>query len=128
MPAPIIGLVVGGAVRAVAKRVASNSAKSAATKKAAANARALKAAKKPTNMTGSKADRMQRAELLNQSNLIKNADPARPNRVRGGSLRAIKEYGGQGLATVKRTPKQAARQAEITKEMNPVRKVKNKKK
>jgi hypothetical protein len=33
MPAPIIGLVVGGAVRAVAKRVAPNAVKSAATKK-----------------------------------------------------------------------------------------------
>ena len=87
-----------------------------------ANARGLKAANKPTNKTGSKADRTQRAELLNQSNLIKNASPARPNRVRGGSLRAIKEYGGQGLATVKMSPKRAERQAEITKEMNPVRK------
>ncbi len=100
--------------------------KKAAAKKSASNAnkRGLKAAKKPTNMTGSKADRMQRAELLNQKNLIKNASPARPNRTRGGSLWAIKEYGGQGLATAKMTPKQAARQAEITKELNPVRKTK----
>ena len=100
----------------------------AATKSAAkkANARGLKAANKPTNKTGSKADRAQRADLINQSNLIKNADPARPNRVRGGSLYAIKTYGGQGLVSAKKTPKQAARQAEITKEMNPVRKKKSK--
>jgi hypothetical protein len=89
---------------------------------AKANARGLKAAQKPTNKTGSKADRTQRAELINNSNLIKNASPARPNRTRGGSLLAIKTYGGQGLATAKLTPKQAARQAEITKELNPVRK------
>ena len=89
---------------------------------ARANARGLKAAQKPTNKTGSKADRTQRAELINNSNLIKNASPARANRTRGGSLGAIKTYGGQGLATAKLTPKQAARQAEITKELNPVRK------
>ena len=33
MPAPLIGLIVGGAARAVAKRVAPNAVKSAATKK-----------------------------------------------------------------------------------------------
>jgi hypothetical protein len=91
---------------------------------AKANARGLKAAKKPTNKTGSKADRAQRADLINQSNLIKNASPARANRTRGGSLYAIKTYGGQGLVSAKKTPKQIARQAEITKEMNPVRKKK----
>jgi hypothetical protein len=123
MPAPLIGLAVGAAARVAAKKVASNVAKKAATKKAAAaNARGLKAAQKPTNKTGSKADRAQRADLINQSNLIKNASPARANRTRGGSLAAIKTYGGQGLATAKLTPKQAARQAQISKELNPVRK------
>jgi hypothetical protein len=112
----------GGVLGAVKKQI--KNAKPLSKKEAKANKRGLKAAKKPTNMTGSKADRMQRAELLNQKNLIKNASPARPNRTRGGSLWAIKEYGGQGLATAKMTPKQAARQAEITKELNPVRKTK----
>ena len=117
--------MTGAMVAKVAGKVISK-VTSKASSASRANARGLKAANKPTNRTGSKSDRMQRAELLNQSNLIKNADPARPNRVRGGSLRAIKEYGGQGLATVKRTPKQAARQSEITKELNPVRKKKSK--
>ena len=89
-----------------------------------ANARGLKAAQKPTNKTGSKADRAQRSTLQGNANLIKNASPARPNRVRGGSLGAMKAYGGQGVATAKLTPKQAARQKEITKELNPVRKKK----
>lgn len=111
----IITKVAGAAIKAVTK---SSPAKSAAK----ANARGLKAAQKPTNKTGSKADRAQRADLINQSNLIKNASPARANRTRGGSLAAIKAYGGQGLATVKMTPKQAERQAKITKEMNPVKK------
>ena len=119
MAAPLI--VAGIAARAVAKKVAKEVAKKSAKK---ANARALKSAQKPTNKTGNIADRAQRADLVNQSNLIKNASPARPNRTRGGSLAAIKEYGGQGLATAKLTPKQTARQAEITKELNPVRKAK----
>ncbi len=121
MPAPLVGLAVAAAAKLAAKKLGQTAAKKAAAKAAAANARGLKAAKKPTNRTGSKADRVQRAELINNSNLIKNASPARANRTRGGSLAAIKTYGGQGLATAKRTPKQAARQAEITKEMNPTR-------
>jgi hypothetical protein len=129
MPAPLVGIAVAAAARAVAKKAAGNAVKKAVTKKsvaktAKANARALKAAQKPTNKTGSKADRAQRADLINQSNLIKNASPARANRTRGGSLAAIKAYGGQGLATAKMTLKQAERQAKITKEMNPVRKKK----
>lgn len=123
MPAPLIGLAVGAAARIAAKKVASNVAKKTATKKAAAaNARGLKAAQKPTNKTGSKADRSDRRTLQGQSNLIKQASPARANRTRGGSLAAIKAYGGQGLATVKLSPQQAARQKEISKELNPVRK------
>ena len=109
-------------VRGVAKVAAKIAGKQTVKSEAKANARGLKAAQKPTNKTGSKADRTQRAELINNSNLIKNASPARANRTRGGSLGAIKTYGGQGLATAKLTPKQAARQAEITKELNPVRK------
>jgi hypothetical protein len=129
MPAPLVGIAVAAAARAVVKKAAGNAVKKAVTKKAVAktakaNARALKAAQKPTNKTGSKADRAQRADLINQSNLIKNASPARANRTRGGSLAAIKAYGGQGLATAKMTLKQAERQAKITKEMNPVRKKK----
>lgn len=119
----IIGVGVKAAAKAAGKKVNVN-AKIAKAK--ADNARALKAAQKPTNKTGSKADRAQRAGLINNSNLIKNASPARANRTRGGSLAAIKTYGGQGLATAKLTPKQAARQAEITKELNPVRKKKAK--
>jgi hypothetical protein len=114
--------LIGAGVKAAIKAVKPTAAKSAAK----ANARGLKAAQKPTNKTGSKADRAQRANLINQSNLIKNASPARANRTRGGSLLAIKTYGGQGLATAKMTPKQAERQARITKEMNPVRKKKAK--
>jgi hypothetical protein len=128
MVAPLVGLAVGAAARAVAKKVATDAAKKAAakaaTKAAKANARGLKAAQKPTNKTGSKADRSDRATFQGNSNLIKNASPARANRTRGGSLAAIKTYGGQGVATAKLTPKQARMQAEITKEMNPVRKVK----
>ena len=90
-------------------------------REATANARGLKAAQKPTNKTGAKADRAQRAELQGNSNLIKNASPARANRTRGGSLYAQQTYGGQGLVSKNLTPKQAARQAEITKELNPVR-------
>ena len=123
MVLPLVGLAAGVAARAAAKKAVQTAAKKAATKKAAAaNARGLKAAKKPTNRTGTKADRAQRAELQGQTNIIKNASPARANRTRGGSLAAQKEYGGFGVATAKRTPAQAARQAEITKELNPVRK------
>lgn len=86
------------------------------------NARGLKAAQKPTNKTGSAADRADRARLQGNANLIKNAEPARANRTRGGSLAAIKAYGGQGLATAKLTTKQAANRAQINKELNPVRK------
>ncbi len=118
MPAPLVGLAVGAAARIVAKKAAQKALK--------ANARGLKAAKKPTNRTGTKADRAQRAELQGQTNIIKNASPARANRIRGGSLAAQKEYGGFGVATARRTPAQAARQAEITKELNPVRSVRKK--
>ncbi len=89
---------------------------------AKANARGLKAAQKPTNKTGSRADRADRERLQGNVNVIKNADPARANRTRGGSLAAMKTYGGQGVATAKLTPKQAALRAEINKELNPVRK------
>lgn len=89
---------------------------------ARANARGLKAANKKTNKTGTKSDRSDRATLQGNANIIKNASPARANRTRGGSLAAIKEFGGQGLATAKLSPKQAANQAEITRELNPVRK------
>ena len=113
----------GGAGQVMSQNVRA-SLRNVTKAEAKANARGLKAAQKPTNKTGSKADRAQRANLINQSNLIKNASPARANRTRGGSLAAIKAYGGQGLATAKMTPKQAERQAKITKEMNPVRKKK----
>ena len=123
MVAPLVGLAVGAVARAAAKKAAQTAAKKVSTKAAAkANARGLKAAQNPTNKTGSKADRAQRAELQGNSNLIKNASPARANRTRGGSLAAQKAYGGQGLVSRNSTPKQAARQAEITKELNPVRK------
>ena len=128
MVAPLVGLAIGAAARAVAKKVATDAAKKAAaktaTKAAKANARGLKAAQKPTNKTGSKADRADRTALQGNSNLIKNASPARANRTRGGSLAAIKTYGGQGVATAKLTPKQAAYQASISKQLNPVRKAK----
>jgi hypothetical protein len=131
MPAPLAGFVLGAALRTAAQkttyRVAGKAlAKKAVKKTAKANARGLKAAQKPTNRTGTKADRAQRAELQGNSNLIKNASPARANRTRGGSLAAQKEYGGFGVATAKRTPAQTARQAEITKELNPVRSVRKK--
>jgi hypothetical protein len=99
---------------------------SSAGKEAKANARALKAANKPTNKTGSAADRKDRATLQGQKNLIKNADPARANRTRGGSVRSMKEFGGLGLTNAKLTPKQAERQKELSKELNPVRKEKSK--
>lgn len=123
MVLPLVGIAAGVAARAVAKKAVQTAAKKAATKKAAAaNARGLKAAKKPTNKTGTKADRAQRAELQGNANLIKNANPARANRTRGGSLAAMKEYGGMGLATKKLTPRQAEFRADITKELNPTRK------
>jgi hypothetical protein len=94
--------------------------KKAAAKKSASNAnkRGLKAANKPTNKTGSKQDRRDREFYQGKSNLIKNADPMRPNRVRGGSLLAIKTYGGRGLVDSKYTTKQIARQKEITEDLN----------
>ena len=153
MVAPLVGLAVGLATRAVAKKAATSAIKKAVTKKAASVAqkknykekvtipskrmvkeakkelktesKALKAAQKPTNKTGSKADRADRARLQGNANVIKNADPARANRTRGGSLAAMKTYGGQGVATAKLTPKQAALRAEINKELNPTRKAKN---
>jgi hypothetical protein len=128
MVAPLVGLAVGAVARAAAKKAAQTAAKKISTKAAAkANARGLKAANKPTNKTGAKADRADRARLQGNANLIKNADPARANRTRGGSLAAMKAYGGQGLVSKIKTPKQAARQAEITKELNPAqRAAKNK--
>lgn len=108
---------VAGAAAKAATKV--NSAKRA-------NARGLKAAKKPTNQTGSKADQVDRQTFQGEKNTIKNADPARPNRTRGGSLWAMKEYGGMGLATAKLTPKQAEYRKQITKELNPIRKKKAK--
>jgi hypothetical protein len=93
-----------------------------ASPKVKAEAKALKAANKPTNKTGTKADRSDRKTLQGQNNLIKQASPARANRTRGGSLAAIKAYGGQGLATVKLSPKESARQASLSKDLNPVRK------
>ena len=121
MPVPaIVAGAAAVAARLAAKKVAQEAAKKAA-KAAAANARGLKAAQKPTNKTGTKADRAQRAELQGNSNLIKNAEPARANRTRGGSLYAQKVYGGQGLVSKTLTPKQAANRAALTKELNPVR-------
>ena len=115
-PAGRVAKAVGTAAKAATK------VKSAAR----ANARGLKAAKKPTNQTGSKADRADREFFQGQKNTIKNADPARANRTRGGSLYAMKEYGGMGLATAKLTPNQAAYRKQITKELNPTRKKKSK--
>jgi len=88
------------------------------------NKRGLKAANKPTNRTGSNQDRKDREFYQGKSNLIKNADPMRPNRVRGGSLLAIKTYGGRGLVDAKSTIKQAARQKEITEDLNKKRRSK----
>jgi hypothetical protein len=115
-PAGRVAKAVGTAAKAATKV---NSA-------AKANARGLKAAKKPTNKTGSKADQVDRQTFQGEKNTIKNADPARPNRTRGGSLWAMKEYGGMGLATAKLTPKQAEYRKQITKELNPTRKKKGK--
>jgi hypothetical protein len=118
-----IAKVAAKALKAVNKPKAS-----AAGKEAKANARGLKAANKPTNKTGTAADKADRKYLQGATNLIKNASPARANRTRGGSLASIKAYGGQGVATAKLTPKQAAVQKQISKELNPVRKVKPKSK
>jgi len=123
--AGMTGAMVAKAAGKVISKVASK-----ASSASRANARGLKAANKPTNRTGSKSDRMQRAELLNQSNLIKNADPARPNRVRGGSLHSMKEFGGVGdvAAAAKKSSsaKTVKNQREISKELNPIRKKKSK--
>jgi hypothetical protein len=115
---------VGKVAKAVGTAAKAASKVNSATR---ANARGLKAAKKPTNQTGSKADRADRQAFQGQKNTIKNADPARANRTRGGSLYAMKEYGGLGVATAKLTPKQAAYREQITKELNPIRKKKGKK-
>jgi hypothetical protein len=94
--------------------------KKAAAKKSASNAnkRGLKAANKPTNKTGSKQDRADRNFYQDKSNFIKNSDPLRPNRVRGGSLGAMKKYGDFGVATLKLNPKQAAFRKEVTEDLN----------
>jgi len=89
-----------------------------AKKEAKANKRGLKAANKPTNKTGSKQDRADRNFYQDKSNFIKNADPLRPNRVRGGSLGAMKKYGDLGVATAKLSPKQAAFRKEVTEDLN----------
>ena len=117
----------GRAVKVAA--TAAKAAKATKTVKAVAKVekRALKAANKPTNKTGSKADRADRKTFQGQSNMIKNADPLRANRTRGGSLSSIKTYGGVGdvaKAARKSSPKSAQNQAELSKELNPVRKVK----
>jgi hypothetical protein len=83
-----------------------------------ANKRGLKAANKPTNKTGSKQDRADRNFYQDKSNFIKNSDPLRPNRVRGGSLGAMKKYGDLGVATAKLSPKQAAFRKEVTEDLN----------
>ena len=121
MALPLI--VAGVAARAVAKKVATNAAKKVATNAAKkANTRGLKAAKKPTNKVGSKADRVTRKELQGETNLIKNASPARPNRTRGGSLGAMKKYGDFGVATAKRNRDEATELFNINKKLNPVSK------
>ena len=122
--------MTGAMVAKVAGKVISKVA-SKASSASRANARGLKAANKPTNRTGSIADRQLRADLgNNQANMIKNSDPARPNRVRGGSLHSMKTFGGVGdvAAAAKKSPsaKIVKRQREISKELNPVRKKKSK--
>jgi len=117
MALPLIA--AGVAARVVAKKVATKVASNAAKK---ANARGLKAAKKPTNKVGAKADRVARKELQGETNLIKNASPARPNRTRGGSLGAIKKYGDFGVATAKRNRDEATELFNINKKLNPVSK------
>jgi hypothetical protein len=117
MALPLI--VAGIAARAAAKKVATKVASNAAKK---ANARGLKAAKKPTNKVGTKADRIARKELQGQTNLIKNASPSRPNRTRGGSLGAMKKYGNFGVATAKRNRDEATELFNINKKLNPVSK------
>ena len=114
---------IGGGVFGALKKQIKDS-KPLPKKEAKANKRGLKAANKPTNKTGTKADRSDRRTLQGNSNIIKNADPARANRTRGGSLYSMKAYGGLGVATVKRSPENAAWQKEISKELNPVRKAK----
>ena len=117
----------GGVAKAAGKIVAKVAEVVKGGSEERAIARGLKAANKPTNKTGNIADRQQRADLVNQANLIKNADPARPNRVRGGSLHSMKTYGGVGDvagAMKKSSAKNIAHQIEISKELNPVRKIK----
>jgi hypothetical protein len=126
LEAGLTGAMVAKAAGKVISKVASK-----ASSASRANARGLKAANKPTNRTGSTADRQLRADLgNNQANMIKNSDPARPNRVRGGSLNSMKTYGGVGdvAAAAKKSPsaKIVKRQREISKELNPVRKKKSK--
>jgi hypothetical protein len=89
-------------------------------------ARGLKAANKPTNKVGTKSDRSDRRVFQGQANFIKNADPARPNRVRGGSMASMKEFGGVGNVAKAsgKTPKQIEFQKQLSKELNPVRKKK----
>ena len=98
--------------------------KKAAAKKSASNAnkRGLKAANKPTNKTGSKQDRKDREFYQGKTNLIKNASPMRPNRVRGGSLLAIKTYGGRGLVDVPMNRKSREGFADLNADINKVNK------
>jgi hypothetical protein len=122
MPAPLIMGAAAVAARLAAKKAATNVVKKAATKKAAAaNARGLKAAQKPTNRTGTKADRAQRAEFQGKADLIKNASPARANRTRGGSLASMKAYGGYGVTSLQRSPQGVKNIEALSKELNPKR-------
>ena len=118
----------GGVAKAAGKVIAKVAEVVKGGSEERAIARGLKAANKPTNKTGNIADRQQRADLgNNQANMIKNADPARPNRVRGGSLHSMKTFGGVGDvagAMKKSSAKNIAHQIEISKELNPVRKIK----
>lgn len=112
----------GKVVAKVAAKVAAKSATKAVKVAAKVEKKAIKAANKPTNKTGSKADRADRKTFQGQSNKIKNADPVRANRTRGGSLSSMKTYGGVGdvaKAAKASSPKTAKYQAEISKALNP---------
>ena len=125
MPAPIIGLAVGAAARAVAKKAASNTVKKAVAKKAAsvaqkkaykekvttpakkvvkearaeikANARGLKAANEPTRASKTFiGSNNNLSPSVRRDIIVNQTQPARPNRERGGSLNTLRKQGKTG--------------------------------
>ena len=93
MVAPIVGLAVGAAARAVAKKVASNAVKSAATKKLVKEAAKKKVLAEPKSAVKVKYNKQTMENAIKDNQLkTKRPDmsPSRPVVSRPGSGRAVK--------------------------------------